>query len=73
MKVTSIILLSLLIFYLYVNYTKTIYVAKSKIQGEGLFASKHFTKDDIILENLFPHKNSDEELYEPISKTKFNE
>lgn len=73
MKVINIILLSLLVLYLYNSYNKkSIYVAKSKIHGQGLFASKNFIKDDIILEDIFPHKDSDKVLYEPISKSLFN-
>ena len=41
MKVINIILLSLLVLYLYNSYyKKSIYVAKSKIHGQGLFASR---------------------------------
>lgn len=73
MEISSIILLSLLLLYLYNTYNKTTtYVTNSKIQGEGLFASKNFVKDDIILEDIFPHKNYNEELYEPITKSLFN-
>lgn len=68
-----VILLSLLVLYLYFYYSKTTYISKSKVQGEGLFSSIKFSRGDIILENIFPNKDINEELYEPIKKSIFNE
>ena len=33
------------------------YISKSRINGQGLFAGQSFHKGDIIIDNLFPHKD----------------
>ena len=49
------------------------YVSRSKIHGQGLFAGKDYKKGDIIFEDLFPYKERDEILFNPIGKEKFKE
>jgi len=51
--------------------SQSTYISSSAIQGQGLFASSGFSKDDIILDNVFPNKSSNETLYEPITESKF--
>ena len=48
------------------------YIKKSKINGDGLYSNIYFKKNEIILDNLFPNKDSDELLYDIINKDKFN-
>ena len=51
---------------------KSTYISSSSIQGQGLFASRRFSRGDVILDDLFPHKEPNEVLYNPISESKFN-
>jgi len=68
-----IILLLLLYCCSTIYYKKyTTYIDRSSINGEGLFANTRFKKNDIILENIFPHKPSNIKLYNPISKYSFD-
>ena len=41
-------------------------VQPSPIQGDGLFANRRFVRGELILSNLFPGKDEDELLYDPI-------
>ena len=69
------IIIGLYLYYRYTNKSTTTistYISKSSINGEGLFSNKNFKKDDIILDNIFPYKDSTEILYNPISKSIFN-
>ena len=71
-----IIILSLLFiaYYIYTTTdttTDTTYISSSSVQGKGLFAKKHISKGDIIIENLFPNKPLDEVIYDPITESKF--
>ena len=50
-----------------------LYISNSNINGKGLFTSKDFNKNDIIIKNLFKNKPINERLYEPISYSKFQE
>jgi len=50
---------------------QTTYISSSTIQGQGLFANRSFSEGDLILVNLFPHKDPDEVLYKPVTKEKF--
>jgi hypothetical protein len=43
------------------------YISTSKVNGEGLFTDQNFKKGDIILDNIFPHKDSNEILFKPIN------
>ena len=43
-----------------------VFVQPSPIQGEGLFANRRFVRGELILSNLFPGKDEDELLYDPI-------
>jgi hypothetical protein len=56
--------------YFITNNQKT-YISHSKIEGNGLFASKDFKKGSIIIYDLFKNKPKDEKLYDPISTEKF--
>tara|TARA_Y100000817_G_scaffold133504_1_gene104492 strand:+ start:383 stop:814 length:432 start_codon:yes stop_codon:yes gene_type:complete len=56
--------------YLMTNNQKT-YISHSKINGNGLFASKDFKKGDILIDDLFKNKPKNEKLYDPISYDKF--
>jgi len=47
------------------------YISSSRIQGQGLFAGVDLSKDEIIIDNLFPHKDPSEVLYNPITESKF--
>ena len=49
-----------------------VFIDKSSINGEGLFSNKSFKKGDVILNNIFPYKPSDEILYEPTHAYLFN-
>ena len=51
--------------------SQSTYISSSSIQGQGLFTGRPFSKDEVILDNLFPHKESNEILYNPISESKF--
>lgn len=56
--------------YLMTNNQKT-YISHSKINGNGLFASKEFKKGDILIDDLFKNKPKNEKLYDPIPYDKF--
>ena len=49
------------------------YIKKSNIIGKGLFAGKNYKKGDIIYTNLFPYKENNKMLYNPITAGKFNQ
>ena len=66
----NLLLILSLLFIVYYMYSCTrkqpsqsTYISSSAIQGQGLFASSGFSKDDIILDNVFPNKSSNETLY----------
>ena len=67
----KIFLLCFILFFLFMISNKT-YIKKSKINGDGLYSNIYFKKNEIILDNLFPNKDSDELLYDIINKDKFN-
>ena len=48
------------------------YIKTSKIHGDGLFAGKNYKKGDVIFENIFPYKDKNEILFNPITSEKFN-
>jgi len=50
----------------------TSYISSSGINGQGLFTNQTFHKGEIILDNIFPHKDLNERLYEPIHAELFN-
>lgn len=56
----------------YSRWEKKPEVKPSKIQGSGLFATKDYKEGEVILDNVFPHKPPDLELYDPIGEEKFN-
>ena len=64
-------LLLFIIFILYFIAPKKPYIKKSKINGNGLFAPKDYKKGDIILSNLFPNKDDNTSLFNPIEKKIF--
>ena len=49
------------------------YISNSKIHGHGLFAGKNYKKGDIIFEDLFPYKEKDKIIFNPIEKKKFQD
>ena len=49
------------------------YVSRSKVHGNGLFAGKNYKKGDIIFDDLFPYREKDQMLFNPIEKKKFQE
>lgn len=63
------LMISLLIIYFFLPNKP--YVSKSKVHGDGLFAGKNYKKGDIILKELFPYKEKNEMLFNPIGKEKF--
>lgn len=72
-KKLPILLLPLIIWLVFASYLSLYsllsdkpYVSKSNIHGKGLFASKEYKKNDVILENIFPHKEKSELLFLPI-------
>jgi hypothetical protein len=66
------LLLILLFLYLCYHYKNNTYIKSSTIHGDGLFANKNFKKNDIIINNIFPYKESNKKLYNIISSDKFN-
>ena len=50
----------------------TSYISSSGINGQGLFTNQTFHKGEIILDNIFPQKDLNERLYEPIHAELFN-
>jgi hypothetical protein len=54
--IALIFIITLLGLLLYLH-TRSTYIHKSPIQGEGLFADKEFNQGDIVLDNIFPHKS----------------
>ena len=72
-KITRLILLLLMVVIgMYLFLPKKPYIAKSNIHGKGLFAGKKYKKHDVIIENLFPYKDSSIMLFNPITKEKFH-
>ena len=65
-----ILVIIVIVLCLYLSNNK-VYISSSKINGQGLFARHNFRKGDIILGNIFPHKDSNELLYDPIDDDKF--
>ena len=49
------------------------YISRSKVHGNGLFAGKNYKKGDIIYEDLFPYKEKNQIIFNPIGKKKFQE
>ena len=47
------------------------YIHKSKIDGYGLFSGKSYSRGEIIIDNLFPNKERDEIIYNPIKTENF--
>ena len=65
-------LLLFVIFILHFIAPKKPYIKKSKIHGDGLFAPKDYKKGDIIIENLFPKKDDNVSIFNPIEKKIFD-
>ena len=71
-KFTCLILLLLMVVVgMYLFLPKKPYLSTSKIHGKGLFAGKKYKKNEIIYENLFPYKDGQTMLFNPITKNKF--
>tara|TARA_B100000686_G_C16278736_1_gene707720 strand:- start:192 stop:569 length:378 start_codon:yes stop_codon:yes gene_type:complete len=47
------------------------YISESKVHGYGLFAGKNYKKGDIIYDDLFPYREKDSILFNPIAQGKF--
>ena len=72
-KITRLLLLlTLVLIGMYFLLQGKPYISRSKIHGSGLFDGKDYKKGDIIFEDLFPYKEKDEILFNPIGKEKFN-
>lgn len=70
LKMIIIIFIGIIIWE-YVIPKKT-FIKKSKINGNGLFASNDFKVGDIILENIFPHKSKDKILFNALLTKDFD-
>ena len=65
-----VFLLGLILFYC--SFSKTFFISKSKIQGEGLFANKNFKKNEIIIDDLFPY-NKNRKVLKEMDKNTFDD
>ena len=65
-------LLLFVIFTLHFIAPKKPYIKKSKINGNGLFSPKDYKKGDIIISNLFPKKDDNVSIFNPIETKIFN-
>jgi hypothetical protein len=65
-----VFILGLILFYC--SFTKTFYISKSKVQGEGLFANKNFKKNEIIIDDLFPY-NKNRKVLKEMDKNTFDD
>lgn len=72
-KKLPILLLPLIIWLIFASYLSFFsllshepFISKSNIHGKGLFADKEYKKNEVILENIFPHKKKSEILFLPI-------
>lgn len=70
-KIIAILCFIFLLYSLYNIYNKKVYISKSRINGQGLFAGQSFHKDDIIIDNIFPHKDIHKKIYNPIHSKSF--
>ena len=68
-KLLLLLLLLIVIFYIY--SPRKPYPANSNIHNTGLFTPQDYKKGDIIIENVFPGKDDDEVLFNPISRDLF--
>ena len=48
------------------------YVYNSKVHGKGLFTGKNYKQNEVIFENIFPHKENSVMLFNPIEKSKLH-
>lgn len=68
----KLILLLILLFVLFYFFSpKKPYPSPSKIHNTGLFAPQNYKKGDVIIENVFPGKDDDVVLFNPISAELF--
>ena len=75
-KLTLTILIILLTVFLFVRYLDhkkhSIFIGKSVIHGNGVFANRDFEKGEIILHDIFPHKPKGVRFYDNVSLDMFN-
>ena len=72
-KITRLILVLITVIVgMYFFLPQKPYIGKSLIQGNGLFAGKNYKKNEVIFENLFPHKDNSTLLFNPIQKKTFD-
>ena len=67
-----IIIFTLFIIFLFINYNKSYYIDKSNINGVGLFSNKDYKKNDIIIRDLFPY-NNDRNIIKKLTKKDFSD
>ena len=66
------ILLVVVVILVCLYLSNKVYISSSTINGQGLFAAQDFKKGDVILDNIFPHKDTNEVLYDSINEELFN-
>ena len=67
------ICLILILVSIYLFLPNNPYISSSKIDRSGLFSGKNYKKGDIIIDDLFPYKEKNTMLFNPIGKEKFQE
>ena len=68
--IICLVIILLLIYFFLPNKP---YISRSKVHGNGLFAGRNYKKGEVIFDDLFPYKEKDEMLFNPIGKIKFQE
>ena len=68
--IICLVIILLLIYFFLPNKP---YISRSKIHGNGLFAGRNYKKGEVIFDDLFPYKEKDEMLFNPVGKVKFQE
>ncbi len=63
--------LALILFILYFIAPKKPYIKKSNVHGDGLFSPQDYKNGDVIISNIFPNKDEDTILFNPIEKEVF--
>ena len=68
--IICLVIILLLIYFFLPNKP---YISRSNVHGNGLFAGRNYKKGEVIFDDLFPYKEKDEMLFNPIEKVKFQE
>ena len=67
------VFLTVFLFLRYIhNKGRSIFIGKSPIHGNGVFANRDFEKGEIIVHDIFPHKPKGVRFYDNVSLDMFN-